>query len=252
MMIRRPPRSTLFPYTPLFPISITATASRYTRPGRAASRCSANAGTASVITLVASLTAVLSELLVVQELRVDRDESTLASLLELHHAVDRGQDAVSEHLLARLSERVAVDADQLHQPVLERIGGEREVRAQRHGRGDGGQLDADTEDLGQFLGFVSVQPMLAVERRGQIGRVLRSNLFGEIIVADAARAARGSDRFERGGAVHGSSPRVSGLFARLRRQATHARRDLHLGRARPLGGLDEEVKDVIPQTQVLR
>src|SRR5712691_2639282 len=183
---------------------MTATASRYTRPGRAARRCSASAGTASVIALVASATAVLSVLLVVQELRVDGDEAALALLLELHHAIDRGQDAVAEQLLAALAKRVTVDADQLEEPILEGIGRERKIGAQRHGRGDGGQLDAHAEDLGQLLGFVRVQPVLAVERGGQIGRVLGPDLRGEILVADAAIAARGPDRLERGCAVHGS------------------------------------------------
>src|SRR5437867_1368896 len=41
-----------------------------------------------------------SVLLVMQELRVDRQHAPLALLLELHHAVDRGEDAVTEQLLA--------------------------------------------------------------------------------------------------------------------------------------------------------
>src|SRR4029078_12835957 len=56
-----------------------------------------------------------SELLVVENLRVDGDQSALALLLLLHDAVDGRQDAVAEELVAAFAEGVAVDADQFQQ-----------------------------------------------------------------------------------------------------------------------------------------
>src|SRR5262249_11230306 len=77
-------------------------------------------------------TALRSELFVVKKLRVDRQHAALAFLLELHDAVDRRQNPVAEELVAPLSERVAVHADQLHQAVLERVRRQRELCAHRH------------------------------------------------------------------------------------------------------------------------
>src|ERR1700752_4052197 len=45
-----------------------------------------------------------SVLLVVEELGVDRQQAPLALLLQLHHAVDRREDAVAEQLLAAVAQ----------------------------------------------------------------------------------------------------------------------------------------------------
>src|SRR5262245_30039278 len=107
-----------------------------------------------------------SVLLVVKELRVDRQDAALALLLELHDAVDRRKDPVAEQLVAPLAQRVAIDTDELHQAVLERIRRQREVGAKRYRRGRHRGLDVDADCRGESLGFLGIQAVLAVESRG--------------------------------------------------------------------------------------
>src|SRR5438552_17698934 len=91
------------------------------------------------------------ELLVVQKLRVDRQDAALSLLLQLHHAVDGGEDAVTEQLPAAIAERIAVDTDQLHQPILEWICRQRKFRAQRHYRRDSPVPDVHADRRPQLL-----------------------------------------------------------------------------------------------------
>src|SRR6266850_58316 len=146
-----------------------------------------------------------SILLVVEKLRVDGQHAALALLLELHDAVDRGENPIAEQLVAPLPERVAVHADQLHQAVLERIRRQREVGPERHRGGRHRGLDVDAHGRRERLRLVGVQPMLAVERGGEVCRILGADRPAEILVAQSARDPRAADFLERCCSVHGFS-----------------------------------------------
>src|SRR5882672_430141 len=151
-----------------------------------------------------------SILLVVEKLRVDGQHAALALLLELHDAVDRGENPIAEQLVAPLPERVAVHADQLHQAVLERIRRQREVGPERHRGGRHRGLDVDAHGRRERLRLVGVQPMLAVERGGEVCRILGADRPAEILVAQPARDPCPADFLERCCSVHGfSSVRLS-------------------------------------------
>src|SRR2546428_256716 len=121
-----------------------------------------------------------------QELRVDGQDTALALLLELHDAVDRREDPVAEELVAALPQRVAVHADEFHQTVLERIRRQREVGPKRHRGGHHRCLDVDSDGGREPFRLLGVQPVLAVERRSDIGRVLRADRLAQILIADPA------------------------------------------------------------------
>src|SRR5262245_9064973 len=137
-----------------------------------------------------------------EEFRVDRQDATLALFLELHDAVDRREDPVAEELVASLSQRVAVHTDELHQAVLERIGRQREVGAERHRGGHHRRLGVDADGGRQPLGLLGVQPVLAVEGRGDVRRVLRPDRLAEILVADPACHPGAADLLERDRPFH--------------------------------------------------
>src|SRR5947209_20482701 len=107
-----------------------------------------------------------------QELRVDRNDAPLTLLLEFYDAVNGRQDPVAKEFLAALPQRVTVYADELQEPVLERVGRERKLGAQRHGGRHLGRFKVDAHRLRQFLRLLSVQAMLAVQGRSDVRRVL--------------------------------------------------------------------------------
>src|SRR5947209_4066595 len=145
-----------------------------------------------------------------QELRVDRDDAPLTLLFEFHDAVNRRKNAVAEQLLAAVPQRVAIDADQLQQSVLERVGGQRELAAERHGRRRLRRPQVHAHGLGEPVRLVGVQAMLAVQRGGEIGRILGADLLGKVLVADAARFACLPDRLKRCHPIHNRPPLLWG------------------------------------------
>src|ERR1700687_859234 len=138
----------------------------------------------------------LLELLVVEELRVDRDDATLALLLQRHLAVDGREHAVAPEL-------GAVDPDQLHQPVLEGVRGQWEIGAERHGGGRHRGVRIDAEGLRKLLRLLDVQTMLPVQRRRDVHRVLGADRLAEVVVREALGLAALTDLLERRCPVHG-------------------------------------------------
>src|SRR5437588_7883612 len=52
-------------------------------------------------------------------------------LLHVQRKVDRAHDPIPEHLVGHVPERVAVNSDDLHEPVLEGVRRNRKLRADR-------------------------------------------------------------------------------------------------------------------------
>ena len=77
-----------------------------------------------------------SERLILEPFAVQRDFAagfSLAAgdLFHVHREIDRAHDAVAEHLVGHLTQRIAVHADDFEQPVLERVRHVRQIRAHR-------------------------------------------------------------------------------------------------------------------------
>src|SRR5215469_14961826 len=186
-------------------------------------------------------------LLVVEELGVDGDDAALALLLERYFAVDGGEDAVTPQLVGPLPQRIAVDSDQLHEPVLEGVGGEGKVGAERHRRGNNGGLRVDAENLGELLRLLGVQAVLSVERRSDVHGVLAADGLPQVVVREPLGLAGLTNFLERRCSVHAwcllSACGNEGLSAG---RASRHRLLLQVARA-----LDEEVNDVAPEPRVL-